>query len=141
MQHHEIKNRVRSFFCVFGIAALSLYSSGAGASNISYTYDPAGRLVAADYGAGKSISYAYDNAGNLFLSSQPAPGLLVSRASANQINIFWPAAPTGFGLYSSGSLGTGGQWNYSTANQFQMGDLNGLTQTLGSTNTFYRLQQ
>jgi YD repeat-containing protein len=111
------------------------------ASSVAYTYDAAGRIVAADYGGGKSISYAYDNAGNLVLSSQPAPGLLVSRASANQINLFWAAAPGGFGLYSSGSLAAGAQWNFSGAIQFQTGDLNVVTLTLNPYNTFYRLQK
>ena len=111
------------------------------ASSVTYTYDPAGRIVAADYGGGKSTSYAYDNAGNLIVFSQPSPGLLVSRPSASQINLFWPAAPAGFMLYSSGSLGTGAPWNLSGAIQFQMGDFNVVTQALGPANTFYRLQK
>ncbi|OQX00336.1 MAG: hypothetical protein BWK80_62085 [Desulfobacteraceae bacterium IS3] len=32
---------------------------------ITYTYDEAGRLTQAGYGAGKSIAYTYDNAGNM----------------------------------------------------------------------------
>jgi len=32
---------------------------------ITYTYDDAGRLVQADYGAGQDIAYTYDAAGNL----------------------------------------------------------------------------
>jgi YD repeat-containing protein len=127
--------------CALLTALLCLGHPGADASNITYTYDAAGRIVAADYGAGKSTSYAYDNAGNLILSSQPAPGLLVSRPSANQINLFWPVAPGGFMLYSSGSLGAGAQWNISGAIQFQTGDLNVVTQALGPFNTFYRLQK
>jgi len=111
------------------------------ASNIAYTYDPAGRLIAADYGTGKSTSYAYDNAGNLIVSSQPSPGLLVSRPSASQIALIWPAAPAGFVLYSSGSLGAGAQWNLSGAAQFQTGDLNVVTQAVSPHNTFYRLQK
>ena len=111
------------------------------ASSVVYTYDPAGRIVAADYGGGKSTSYAYDNAGNLIVSSQPSPGLLVSRPSASQIALFWPAAPSGFNLYYSGSLGAGAQWNISGAAQFQTGDLNVVTQALGPYNTFYRLQK
>jgi hypothetical protein len=67
--------------------------------------------------------------------------LLISRASANQITLFWPAAPGGFVLYSSGSLGAGAQWNISGAIQFQTGDLNVVTQALGPYNTFYRLQK
>jgi hypothetical protein len=67
--------------------------------------------------------------------------LLISRASANQITLFWPAAPGGFVLYSSGNLGAGAQWNISGAIQFQTGDLNVVTQALGPYNTFYRLQK
>jgi hypothetical protein len=67
--------------------------------------------------------------------------LLISRASANQITLFWPAAPGGFVLYSSGSLGAGAQWNISGAIQFQTGDLNVVTQALGPYNTFYRPQK
>jgi YD repeat-containing protein len=122
-------------------ALLLIWSPATHGSNISYTYDPAGRLVAADYSAGKSTSYAYDNAGNLIVSSQPSPGLVVSRPSTNQINLFWPVAPNGFVLYSSGSLGAGAQWNISGATQFQTGDLNVVTQALGPASTFYRLQK
>ena len=32
---------------------------------ITYSYDPAGRLVRADYGDGVAVSYTYDAAGNL----------------------------------------------------------------------------
>jgi YD repeat-containing protein len=34
-------------------------------ASITYTYDPAGRLIQADYGNGTGISYTYDSAGNL----------------------------------------------------------------------------
>ena len=129
-----------AYYCVLAVLLLAKAATSF-ASSVAYTYDAAGRIVAADYGAGKSTSYAYDNAGNLILSSQPAPGLLVSRASASQINLFWPVAPGGFNLYSSGSLGANAQWNFAGAIQFQMGDLNVVTQVLGPHNTFYRLQK
>jgi YD repeat-containing protein len=120
---------------------LSVGGGGSSGSTIAYTYDAAGRIVAADYGAGKSTSYAYDNAGNLIVSSQPSPGLLVSRPSASQIALFWPAAPAGFVLYSSGTLGADAQWNMSGAIPFPTGDFNVVTQALGPANTFYRLQK
>ena len=123
------------------IAALEIMSPLANASTIAYTYDPAGRIVVADYGGGKSTSYAYDNAGNLIVSSQPAPVLLVSRPSAGQINLFWPAAPGGFNLYSSGSLGAGAQWNFSGAIPAPAGDFNLVTLPLNPVTTFYRLQK
>ena len=127
--------------CALCGALLLAWVPGTGASNIAYTYDAAGRIVAADYGGGKSTSYAYDNAGNLIVSSQPSPGLLVSRPSAGQIALFWPTTPAGFLLYSSGSLGTGAPWNLSGAIQFQTGDLNVVTQAIGPASTFYRLQK
>jgi YD repeat-containing protein len=122
-------------------ALLFLAWPRAEASNIAYSYDPAGRLVAADYGGGKSTSYAYDNAGNLLLWAQPAPAILVSRLAAGQINLFWPAAPSGFLLYSSRSLGVGASWNISGAIQFQAGDLIVVTQAVGALNTFYQLKK
>lgn len=128
-------------FWSLAATAFLLGNSETRASSVVYTHDPAGRLVAVDYGGGKSTSYAYDNAGNLLVSSQPAPGLLVTRPAANQINLFWPAAPGGFGLYFAGNIGAGAQWNLSGASQFQIGDLNVVTQTLGPSNTFYRLQK
>jgi YD repeat-containing protein len=135
-------NTLKHFPYYLTLAVLLLAKAATSyASSVAYTYDAAGRIVAADYGTGKSTSYAYDNAGNLIVSSQPSPGLLVSRPSASQINLFWPVAPGGFVLYSSGSLGAGAQWNISGAIQFQMGDLNVVTQALGPFNTFYRLQK
>ena len=127
--------------CALSATLLLLWSSETQASNIAYTYDAAGRIVAADYGAGKSISYAYDKAGNLLLSSQPAPALLISRASANQISLSWPVAPGGFGLYSSGSLSAGAQWNFSGAIPTPAGSLNVTTQAFSPNSTFYRLQK
>jgi len=35
------------------------------AGTVNYTYDTAGRLTKADYGAAGSIAYEYDKAGNL----------------------------------------------------------------------------
>ena len=46
-----------------GIVLVMAGISYAGA--VSYTYDGAGRLIAAEYGSEKLISYNYDNAGNL----------------------------------------------------------------------------
>jgi YD repeat-containing protein len=42
-----------------------LFSTSAQTRTIVYTYDDAGRLVGADYGAGQGITYTYDAAGNL----------------------------------------------------------------------------
>jgi len=48
------------------------------ARTIAYTYDAAGRLVAADYGNGRRVTYAYDNAGNL-LRREVAAGPVVQK--------------------------------------------------------------
>lgn len=44
------------------------------ASDITYSYDDAGRLVGVDYGDGQSITYTYDAAGNLLSREIVAPG-------------------------------------------------------------------
>jgi len=130
---------IRLLSAFYGVMLLAQVP-GAGASTISYTYDAAGRIVAAGYGTGKSISYAYDNAGNQLLSSQPAPGLLISRPSANQLNLYWPSVPGSLSLYYSSSLGTGAQWHISLAIPTPLGNLNVVTQALSPFTTFYRLQ-
>ena len=43
------------------------------AGTIQYTYDNAGRLTGADYGAGKTIQFTYDNNGNLLTRKVEAP--------------------------------------------------------------------
>ncbi len=111
------------------------------ASTIAYTYDPAGRLVAADYGAGKSASYAYDNAGNLIFSSQPSPGLLVSRSSASQINLVWPAAPGGFVLEGSPTLGADAVWTSVGATLTSSGNFWTATISIVGSVQFYRLHK
>lgn len=49
---------------VVGLAMLAM-SLWAGVGEVSYVYDRAGRLVKANYPAGKAIIYTYDSAGNL----------------------------------------------------------------------------
>jgi len=55
-------------------SGITLRSSTA-VRTITYTYDNAGRLVHADYGAGWAIDYTYDPGGNL-LTRQTAGGVL-----------------------------------------------------------------
>lgn len=43
------------------------------AAQISYTYDPAGRLIKVAYGNGAAIAYTYDKAGNLTARTALAP--------------------------------------------------------------------
>jgi YD repeat-containing protein len=54
--------------CIFAAVARSL------AGTISYTYDAAGRLVAAQYNSTTSINYTYDNNGNLLRRSRVSSG-------------------------------------------------------------------
>jgi hypothetical protein len=126
---------------VLSVILLSIEVSNSSPSAITYTYDPAGRIVAAGYGANKSASYAYDNAGNLKVLSQPAPGLLVSRPSASQINLFWPAAPGGFVLEESPTLGADAVWTSAGATLTLSGNLWTATIPITGSVQFYRLRQ
>jgi len=119
--------------------ALLVWNGAANASTIAYTYDPAGRIVAADYGADKSTSYAYDNAGNLLQSSQPAPGITVVSLIGNQLTLSWPANPGGFVLQRANSINPGAQWNNVGVTNTPSGNFNSVTLTVNAT-TFYRLK-
>ena len=123
---------VQLFFAVF------LIWVRAQAGLQSFSYDAAGRIVAADYGAGKSISYAYDHAGNLVQWSQPAPGIVVGLLAGNQLTLSWPAAPAGFRLQSTSALGPGAVWSGVPVAPVQTGNLNFVTVTTAGT-TFFRL--
>jgi len=67
------------------IALVFAVSSHAG--GVNYTYDDAGRLVRADYGAGGVIEYTYDAAGNRIskrvVGPAPAPDIEVDPPSHN----------------------------------------------------------
>jgi YD repeat-containing protein len=119
---------------------LCLGHPGADASNITYTYDAAGRIVAADYGSGKSTSYAYDNAGNLLQNSQPTPGITVVSFVGNQLTLAWPISPGGFVLQSASAANPGAVWSNVVVTNLQSGNLNSVTLTLGAT-TFFRLKK
>ena len=136
---------IKNYFSHFGrfmALAGTIVTLAASASNITYTYDPAGRLVAADQGAGKSISYAYDNAGNLVQSSQPAPGIVIGPVVGNQVTLSWPAAPGDFILESSLALDASAVWtevgDTPTANGNRL--MVTLSMMPGQT-TFYRLRK
>ena len=56
---------------------LTLLTAAIAFAGVNYTYDAAGRLIKADYGAAGSISYTYDAAGNLLsrvVSTTPTAG-------------------------------------------------------------------
>ena len=77
--------------CLFLLAASCLSAQ----TTIQYSYDEAGRLIAADYGGGSAINYTYDASGNLLRrlvgpmspAVSPTVGGIVSSAS------FAPNAP------------------------------------------------
>jgi YD repeat-containing protein len=131
------RNLLLSALCMM---LLSIEGSDSGASTISYTYDAAGRIVAADYGAGKSTSYAYDNAGNLLQNSQPTPGITVVSLVGNQLTLSWPISPGGFVLQSASAANPGAVWSNVGVTNMQSGNLNSVTLTLGAT-TFFRLKK
>ncbi|MDQ6633020.1 MAG: RHS repeat protein [Verrucomicrobiota bacterium] len=122
------------------VLAVVIYGSTS-ASVINYTYDPAGRVVSADYGSSKSASYAYDNAGNLLQSSTPSPGLVIGPIQNGQFSIAWPSTPGGFVLESTTALGPGAVWSPVVAPTNQMGDRFFVTLSVGSAQTFYRLHK
>lgn len=58
--------------CLF-VALVCCVSSGfAGTVSVTYRYDPAGRLLSADYGAAGKVTYTYDRAGNLLSATVTA---------------------------------------------------------------------
>ncbi len=122
-------------------ALLLTWSSAADAGTIAYTYDPAGRLVAADYGGGNSTSYAYDPAGNLLQTTAPSPGLVIGPIVNGQFSIAWPSVPGGFVLESTTALGPGAVWSPVTAPANAMGNRLFVTLSVGPTETFYRLHK
>jgi YD repeat-containing protein len=65
----------------------------AAASNTTYTYDGAGRLIRVDYGDGKIMEYTYDNAGNLLRSGVETYTLTVTRSGAGSGTI--TSSPSG----------------------------------------------
>ena len=120
-------------------ALMLIWSSATHGSTISYTYDAAGRLVTAGYGANRTTSYAYDNAGNLLQSSTPTPGMVIGSIVNRQFTLSWPSTPGGFVLQSASAIGPGAQWTNVGITPSQSGNLYSVTLTVGGT-TFYRLK-
>jgi hypothetical protein len=108
---------------------------------ITYTYDAAGRLLSANYGAGHSASYAYDDAGNMLLSSAPSPAIVVGPLIAGQLTLSWPAIPVGFALQKSPTLGPTASWSAVTAAQTQNGNIISANVSVGDGTEFYRLEK
>jgi YD repeat-containing protein len=133
-------NSSKTLLFVLCAAVLVLWGRASRASTIAYTYDSAGRLVTADYGANKTTSYAYDNAGNLLQNSQPTPGITVVSFVGNQLTLAWPISPGGFVLQSASAANPGAVWSNLGVTNMQSGNLNSVTLTLGAT-TFFRLKK
>lgn len=108
---------------------------------ISYTYDAAGRLLSANYGAGHTASYAYDDAGNVLLSSAPGPAIVVGPVIAGQLTLSWPAIPAGFALQKSPTLGPTASWSAVMAAQTQNANIISVNVSVGEGTEFYRLQK
>ncbi len=63
---------------------LILLTGALAAQAVTYSYDSAGRLVKADYGAAGVIVYVYDNAGNLVnRTAQAGAGSVSAEPRAN----------------------------------------------------------
>jgi hypothetical protein len=110
-------------------------------SNVALTYDPAGRLVSAEYGTNRTASYAYDNAGNLLLSSAPAPAIIVGPIASGQVTLSWPASPSGFTLQQATVLGPSPNWADAGVTQSQSGNFVIATVPVGPGTVFYRLKK
>lgn len=126
-----------AMFVLCTVAATGLLSAG----TITYTHDPVGRLVSADYGAGTTISYAYDNAGNLVQFSQPSPGLAPGPIVNNEFTLSWPAAPAGFVLEMSATLGPAAVWQPVTIAATPAGNQYVVRLPLAGHTTFFRLHK
>ena len=111
-------------------------------STQNFGHDAAGRLVSADYGASTTISYVYDNAGNLRLLSSPGPGLVIGAVAGNQFTLSWPAAPSGYVLETSPSVGSGAVWSTNgLPSPTLIGNFLTVTLPLSGSAQFYRLRK
>jgi len=120
-----------AWFCVWPVSS----------STLSFTYDPAGRLVSAVYGTNRSTSYAYDNAGNLLQSAAPSPAIIIGPIMGGQLTLSWPASPGGFTLQSATTISPGANWADTGLTPTQAGDLLVVIVPLGPGTTFYRLRK
>lgn len=97
---------------------------------------------------------AVDGAGNLYVAdtynstirlgvlASPAPPLLqINPANADQMIVSWPLSAADFVLETSGTASFGAAWAPATNGVAIVGREFARTDTLGSTNTFYRLRR
>ena len=107
---------------------------------VSFTYDNAGRLTAANYAATTSISYAYNPAGNLILASAPVPALIVGPVVDGQMTLYWPATPAGFILQRATTLASTNAWTDAPVTPLEDGAFFVAHVIAGSHTTFFRLR-
>jgi hypothetical protein len=119
--------------------ALMFATAGLRAGTVAYTYDSAGRLLSANYGAGVTSAYAYDPSGNLLYSSAPAPALIYELGNGG-LTIMWPVSASGFILQAAGVLGNSSAWAAVQTQAAQSGNLFSLTVPFGNGPMFYRLR-
>ncbi len=111
------------------------------AATTHYSYDDAGRLSQADYGAEGSISYTYDNAGNLLrVVTSAGLALSVSQVSNSQVTLSWAASPSNAILESSDHLSVPPQWSAVASVPVTNGNQKTITVSTSTATKFYRLR-
>lgn len=79
--------------------------------------------------------------GDMFLARLDGPPLLTITRAVNEVVLSWPAATSGFQLQSVGSLPAGSQWQNVTGSPALIGGRHFVTNTLTSSNAFFRLRK
>ena len=80
-----------------GIAVLVVLAThSASAQGVIYSYDSAGHLMKANYGAAGTVTYTYDNAGRLIARTPSTGGGAAWTVSETHISNFSAAQPIGF---------------------------------------------
>lgn len=106
-----------------------------------YTYDAAGRIIGADYGANNTTSYTYDNAGNLLQTASPQPAIWATPISRTQLLLVWPMFTAGFVLESTASLTPPTLWTPVSPGPTSIVNQQMVTVTNSTGNQFVRLQK
>jgi hypothetical protein len=65
--------------CHYSIGTGPFSKHPASAQGVTYSYDSARRLAAANYGALGTVTYTYDSAGHLITRAAPAPVLAIAK--------------------------------------------------------------
>jgi YD repeat-containing protein len=132
-------NALRVALWLMLFASLAAWRGTGG--NVTFTYDAAGRLTAANYAATTNFIYAYDPAGNLVLASAPVPALIVGPVVDGQMTLYWPVAPAGFILQRATTLASTNAWTDAPVTPLEDGAFFVAHVIAGSHTTFFRLRQ